>query len=98
MSLIRARAGCSDALGRCLDRLAGFGRRDAGCIRYEIRRLDTDTALWWIHTMWETAEAAIDHLTQPHSAAFADALVALIQGDVGYSSFCEASGEVWAAA
>lgn len=87
LSLFRARPGRSPELARRLDRLAMASRAEPGCRTYDVHRSNEDAQLWLIYEQWESAEAAAAHLAGSHVGDFIDAVAALIEGDVGISSF-----------
>ncbi len=87
LSLFRARPGRSWELAFLLDRLASSSRAESGCRVYDVHQSNEDGQLWLIYEQWDSAHDAAAHLAQAYVGNFIDAVAALIEGDVGISSF-----------
>ncbi|CAD5108192.1 putative quinol monooxygenase [Zestomonas carbonaria] len=70
LTLVHARAGQADALGRCLQDLLAPTLRLPGCVRFEIARLAEDPQCWRIEGSWRSATDL--------QAYFADPLLARV--------------------
>ncbi|WP_207796541.1 putative quinol monooxygenase [Sphingomonas oleivorans] len=91
IAFIRARPGCSQALGRRLAGLIAPSRAEPGCIAYDVHQSNEDPDLWFVHENWRSPEELAAHLERPHMQHFANELPALIKGDLTLGSFTRTS-------
>jgi len=87
LALVRARAGCSEALGVCLSALLEPSRQSPGCLSYELQRCLGDPDLWLVYGTWASQEAMEAYFHTPALQTFAKALHGLAASGLDLHSF-----------
>ncbi|WP_338446062.1 putative quinol monooxygenase [Pelagerythrobacter marensis] len=67
---IKAKPGQEEELGRRLAALIDPTRAEAGCINYDLHRLNDDPSVWMLYENWVSKSALDAHFKMPYLEAF----------------------------
>ena len=70
IGICRAKPGQEEELGRRMQKLVAPTSVEPGCIRYDLYRSDTDSAIWVFCEQWESVAALDAHVDSPHFQTF----------------------------
>lgn len=87
MAFIRARAGCSQALGARLSGLLEPSRQAPGCLQFSLQHSQGDPALWLVCGFWRDQAAMTAYFNTPAMSVFAELVQELLVDSLDFHTF-----------
>ena len=87
MAFIRARAGCSQALGTRLSGLLEPSRQAPGCLQFSLQHSQGDPALWLVYGFWSDQAAMTAYFNTPAMSVFAELVQELLVDSLDFHTF-----------
>ncbi len=89
MAFIRARAGCSEALGVRLSELLEPSRQAPGCLQFSLQHSQGDPALWLVCGFWSDQAAMTAYFNTPAMLVFAELVQQVLVDSLDFHTFRE---------
>jgi quinol monooxygenase YgiN len=70
VGICRAKRGQEEELGRRMKELVPPTSVEPGCVRYDLYRSETDSAIWIFYEVWQSDAALDAHVQSTHFQAF----------------------------
>jgi quinol monooxygenase YgiN len=80
VGICRAKKGQEEELGRRMKQLVAPTSTEAGCVRYDLYRSETDPAIWVFFEQWQSVAALDAHVQSAHFQAFLAAKDDVLEG------------------
>ncbi|AOF92653.1 antibiotic biosynthesis monooxygenase [Sinorhizobium sp. RAC02] len=97
ITILRARPGLSEALGRALERLIEPCRAAAGCLQFRVHRSQDEVGVWCIYETWRSRADLRDNLCHARMDGYYSLLRHLAEPELDLLTFSEASSPAGAA-
>ncbi|MDT8905151.1 MULTISPECIES: putative quinol monooxygenase [Pseudomonas] len=91
MAFVRARSGCSRALGARLSTLIAPSRQAPGCIHFALQQSQCDADLWLVSGLWTDQQSMDAYFNSPAMGIFAELVQDLVVSSLDFHTFREVS-------
>jgi quinol monooxygenase YgiN len=87
LAFVLAKPDCEAPLASLLAELAADAADESGCVEFAIHQSSDDTALWFVYSSWQSAEALDEHLAHGAGQRFTEAADGLLEQAMDVHSF-----------